>query len=125
MIPLIARFIAIATLLILAGCKLTLPQVTSATIERYQSGQAMQPTELNNNQIQALSGWFSSHNSGWSSNVASYVPTLIVRAKHSNGDTSVINVLPSMVVVYNRTGQYVQQFSQSDLAAIHSIVEVK
>jgi hypothetical protein len=109
----------------LAGCKLTLPQVTSATVERYQSGEPLQQIPLSSNQLSALSGWFSQHDSGWSSSVVSYVPTLIVRAKHNDGDVSVINVLSRMVVIYNRSGQYEKQISQTDLATLRSILGVE
>jgi hypothetical protein len=50
---------------------------------------------------------------------------LLVRAKHTDGDTSVINIMSGMVVIYNRSGQYQQQFRQSELAAIQRIVEAQ
>ena len=109
----------------LAGCKFSLPQVSSATVEQYQTGRPLQAKELSPKQVRALTDWFSQHDSGWSSSVVSYVPTLLIRAKHTDGDTSVINIMSGMVVVYNRSGQYQQQFSQSELSAIHSIVEVQ
>ncbi|HEY6093686.1 MAG TPA: hypothetical protein VIU93_01915 [Gallionellaceae bacterium] len=119
----VSRTTVICVLLVLAGCKLAFPQVTSATVERYQSGGTLQAVPLNSDQIHALSDWFSQHGSGWSSTVATYVPTLIVRAKHANGDISEINVLSGMVVVNNHSGQFQQHFSQTDLAAIRSILE--
>jgi hypothetical protein len=111
--------------LFLAGCKFSLPQVSSATIEQYQTGRPLQAKELTPNQVRALSDWFSQHSSGWSSSVASYVPTLLVHAKHTDGDTSVINIMSNMVVVYNRSGQYQQQFTPSALAEIRRIVEAQ
>lgn len=109
-------------LLVLAGCKFTLPEVASATVERYQSGSTLQSRSLNSSQIHALSRWFSKHETGWSSSVVSYVPTIEVRVKHSNGDVSVVNILSGIVVVYNSSGQYEQRFSQTDLAEILSIL---
>jgi hypothetical protein len=112
-------------LLVLTGCKFTLPQVTSATVEPYQSSGALVPSKLNGNQLKKLTEWFSQHDSGWSSSVASYVPILVVRANHSDGDVSVINVLSDSVVVNNRSGQYTRQFSQSDLVIMRSILSVQ
>jgi len=108
--------------LFLAGCKFTLPQVSSATLEQYNTGRALEVRELTPNQVRALTDWFSLHGSGWSSSVVSYVPTLLVRAKHTYGDTSVINIMSNMVVVYNRSGQYQQQFTPTELAEIRRIV---
>jgi len=111
--------------LFLAGCKFTLPQVSSATLEQYGTGRPLQARELTPNQVRALIDWFSLHGSGWYSSVVSYMPTLLVRAKHTDGDTSVINIMSNMVVVYNRSGQYQQQFTPSELAEIRRIVEAQ
>lgn len=121
------RAVVLATFLalLLAGCKFTLSQVSAATVEQYQPGRPLQAKELTPNQVRALSAWFSQHDSGWSSSVVSYVPMLVVRAKHADGDTSVINIMSYTVVVYNRSGQYQQQFSQNELAAIQHILEVQ
>lgn len=117
----LAAFLA----LFLAGCKFILPQVSSATLEQYSTGRPLQARELTPNQVRALTDWFSQHGSGWSSSVVSYVPTLLVRATHTDGDTSVINIMSNMVVVYNRSGQYQQQFTPSELAEIRRIVEAQ
>lgn len=111
--------------LFLTGCKFTLPQVSSATLEQYGMGHPLQAKELTPNQVRALSAWFSQHSSGWSSSVVSYVPTLLIRAKHTDGDTSVINIMSNMVVVYNRSGQYQQQLTPSELAGKRRIVEAQ
>jgi hypothetical protein len=51
----------------------------------------------------------------------SYVPAEMVRVKHSDGDLSVVNVMPKQVVVYNRSGQYVQQFSGGEIASLRRV----
>lgn len=121
------RAIAVCTFLVvfLAGCKFNLQQVSSATVEPSSSERLLQAKELSPNQVRALSTWFSQHNTGWSSSVASYVPMLLIRAKHTDGDTSVINIMSNMVVVYNRTGQYQQQFTPSELAQMRRILETQ
>lgn len=123
--PSLIRSVVLATFLalLLSGCKFALPQVSSAVVEQYQAGRTPQARELTPNQVRALSAWFYQHNSGWSSSVVSYAPKLVVRAKHTDGDTSVINIMSGMVVVYNRSGQYQQQFSQNELTAIQRIME--
>jgi hypothetical protein len=118
----LARTFAICIFIVLSGCTFTLPPVTTASVERHQNGQPLQAFELKATQIQTLSGWFTQHTSGWSSSVVSYVPALVVRAKHANGEVSVINVLSKSVVIYNSTVQYEQQFKETDLTALRSIL---
>jgi hypothetical protein len=120
----LARTIALGVFLalFLAGCKFTLPPVNSATLEQYGTARPFQAIELTPIQVRALTDWFSLHGSGWSSSVVSYAPTLFVRAKHTDGGLSVINIMSNMVVVYNRSGQYQQKFTPSELAEIRHIV---
>lgn len=111
--------------LFLTGCELTLQQVSSATLEHYEKGLALQAKELSQNQVRALSDWFSQHGSGWSLSVVSYVPALLVRAKHTDGETSTINIMTNLVVVNNRGRQYQQLFTPSELAEMRRIVETQ
>ena len=111
----LARLIVSSILLLLAACNFSLPPVSSAVVEQSSSGKQIPKVELTQSQINAFSGWFAQHSSGWSSSVVSYVPTLVVRAKHSNGEASVVNVLGNSVVVYNNAGQFIQQFSEPEI----------
>ncbi len=121
-----ARTIALSVLLLLslAGCKLALSQVSSATLEQYGAGRLLQARELTPSQVHALSDWFSRHETGWSSSFVSYVPALVVRARHADGDTSVVDIDSTMLIVYNRSGQYQQHFTPDELAEVLRIVEV-
>lgn len=121
----IGRALALAAFLalFLGGCKFTMPHVSSARVEQHE-GRVLRARELDYDQVRELSAWFSRHASGWSSSVASYAPTLVVRAKHSD-DTSVVNIMPGRVVVYSRHGQYEQKFSQDELGALREILGVR
>lgn len=118
----LARYALLALALFLGGCKFVLPAPTSVTVEVYGTGGTLRQTKLTKGQVQALTNWFSSHQAGWSSSYASYAPTYLVRVAHSNGDVTVINILPTVVVVYNRDGQYVQQFEARELSALRNNV---
>lgn len=109
-------------LLLLVACNFALPPLSSAVVERHSSGKQVASVELNQAQLTALSAWFAQRSSGWSSSVVSYVPALVVRAKHSNGEVSVVNVLGATVIVYNSSGQFTQQFAEPDLAALNNIL---
>lgn len=118
----VARYVALCLLVLLGGCEFVLPSTVSATAEVSASGSPMRQVELTPAQLQGLVAWFSQHKSGWSSSRASYVPVALVRVKHSNGDVSVVNISPTMVVVYNREGQYVQRFPERETDALRRIV---
>lgn len=120
--PLLARLIAATALLLLAACNFTLPPISSALVEHRSSGSPISKVELNQSQANALMGWFSQHSSGWSSSVVSYAPALVVRVKHFNGEVSVVNILGNSVIVYNNSGQFTQQFAESDLSALRGIL---
>lgn len=122
MLARIVRYLALCVLTLLSGCKFVLPPAVSAAAEISASGVPMRQVELMPAQLQGLAGWFSQHQSGWSSSPASYISAALVRIKHSNGDVSVVNIFPTMVVVYNRDGQYVQQFPESETTALRRIV---
>lgn len=119
----IKRVALVTLVLALAACKMVLAPPVSGIVESHAvAGTMDQPTELTATQLEAFSAWFSQHSSGWSSSPASYLPTLVVRIKHSNGDSSVVNVLVDSVVVNNREGQYVHQFSTAELSALRRTV---
>ena len=107
---------------LLAGCKFSLPDVTSATVTRYVSGNPGPQTELTPSQRAAIATWFKEHKSGWSSSFASYVPQLEVRATHENGTQSVINVIDSKVVVKGAFGQYERNSGKPALAALRAAI---
>jgi hypothetical protein len=50
---------------------------------------------------------------------------LVVRARHVDGEASVINIMAGIVVVSYRSSQYQQQFSQDELAALPHILGIQ
>ena len=116
----VSVFLAAATLL--AGCKFSLPEVTSATVTRYVSGNPGPQTELVPSQRAAIATWFKEHKSGWSSSFASYGPQLEIRVAHENGSQSVINVIDSKVVVKGEFGQYERNSGKPALAALRAAI---
>jgi hypothetical protein len=51
-------------------------------------------------------------------------PSACCSRKHSDGATTVINVLPNMVVVYNKSGQFSQQIEAQELKALREALGV-
>ena len=115
------KLLIILTAVLLCGCEFNLPPAISADIEIFRIDKTTR-VELSASQFQLLIAWFSSHRSGWSSSQVSYVPVSLVRVRHVNGDVSVVNVMKSMVVVYNRSGQFTQNFSGEDINALRRAV---
>lgn len=119
-----AHLVLAFRLLSLAACKFMLPLPVSATLSQYKSGSYSQPVELSSKQLGALSEWFSQHKSGWKPSLVTYVPCTIIRIRHNNSDTTVVNIRGNHLVVYNQEGQYTQQFSQEDIDALFSILAI-
>ncbi|WP_374340020.1 hypothetical protein [Methyloversatilis sp.] len=121
MFPLIRKLLIVFAAVMLCGCDFNLPPAVSANIEHHQSEKTTS-VELSAAQLQQLISWFSSHRSGWSSSHASYAPVSLVRVRHANGDVSVVNIMKSMIVVYNQSGQYTQNFSGEEINALRRAV---
>ncbi|MCV2351119.1 hypothetical protein [Paucibacter sp. Y2R2-4] len=120
----LARLVAFALLALLAGCSFKLDPITNVRVESHRDGMAVQEHDLSEGRVRELSTWFSQHQSGWSRSTASYVPVFVARAKHSDGATTVINVLSNIVVVYNKSGQFSQQIEAQELKALREALGV-
>lgn len=121
----LVALVALLLTLCLAACHFSLSEVASATVDMHGGRRTSETRELTSIQVRALGKWFDERKSGWSSSSASYVPGLIVRAKHRNGQESAINFLPGMVVVNSEGNQIVRKLDQSELAEIKRILEVQ
>lgn len=118
------RLITICAVLFLAGCKLDLPEIKSATVPIVQSTPVPKTIlqTLSAEQIHALSTWFSVHASGWSSSLASYAKGTITRVVHIDGEVSYINILQSGVVIQKGKEQFYHGFSQEEISELRSIL---
>jgi hypothetical protein len=114
------RFVEVFLVLSLSACTLEAPNLIGATAEQYASGAPIKTWALTETQAKALSDWFKQHPSGWSPSYASYVPRLLVRLKHANGNESSVNVMShGLVVVGSADGQFTQSF---DSKAVEQLV---
>lgn len=109
----------------LMGCSFELPPVTSAAMASYSSGQPGAEVQLSPPRVRALASWFAQHPAGWSPSYVSYAPMLVVRLLHADGDTSVVNVLSTKLVVFNRRGQVEQSFSASELSSLRAVLGIE
>lgn len=108
----IARLLGTAFLVAtLSACTLEMPGSIGATAEQHTNGAPIKTWTLTETQATTLTNWFKQYPTGWSPSYASYVPRLLVRLRHPNGEESSVNVLsPGLVVVASTDGR---QFSQS------------
>lgn len=121
----IRGFIALFFALVLSACQFDLSPIVSASVDRSEKGQPANSTELSSVQVRDLAAWFSQRKDGWSTSVVSYVPVSVIRVRHSDGDTTVVNVLSNAVVVYNRKGQFMRELRADDLPSLRAIMERK
>ena len=105
---------------VLSACQLDVPEVESAVLEVKGPSGDRQEYALSARQIEDLSAWLGAHRDGWSDSMASYVPSVLVRAKHSDGSESVMNVLASVVVIYSTHPQMPRQATRKHLPAERS-----
>lgn len=103
------------------ACSFDLSSPVTGRVELHSTFTKAISKELSVTQLREISAWFSQRQSGWKPSWASYFPSLIIRIQHGDGDVTVINVLEDVVVVYNRNGQYSQQFSTTELAALRGM----
>ena len=96
-------------LLLALLCGACSPNVATAmrgSVETFQDGRMISSRRMVEKEARAVTAWFKTNGSGWSRNMGASPPTLMIRVKHSNFETTVINVSGTTVVVTNSSGQF-------------------
>ena len=104
--------------LLLAGCKVALPEITSATVTRYSAGVAGPAHEIGPAQRAAMAAWFEARPAGWRVSTGTYSPTLEVRLVHPDQSASLIHIAGSRVIVTGPFGQYERRTSAAAMAQL-------
>ena len=72
-------------------------------------------------EARAVTAWCTANGSGWSRTTSSPAPALMIRVKHSNFETTVINLSGNTVVVTNASGQFRKELSPADAAHLREL----
>ncbi len=71
----ILRFVIVATLLLLAGCRVEWPQAEAGYFARHPiTADSLDKVQLSPAQIQALEKWFAQNQAGWRFKVSDFYP---------------------------------------------------
>ena len=107
------RPLSLTLAVLLSACQATVPAIQTAEVQVHNKTQNLENYPLSSEQVSELNAWLQARRNGWSTSVASYAPKLIVRAKHSDGTESVVNVLDASVVVYSTSPTLTKQVTRS------------
>jgi hypothetical protein len=113
----------LALTLLLGACGLAVPAANSGSVETYRNGQMTSLRQLTRDEARAVSRWFQLHGERWNRSYASDSPATLIRLKHSNSDTTVINFLGATAIVRNSSGQFRKLLSIAEEAELRKLVE--
>ena len=112
---------ALSLCLWLCACSPNVPTAARGTVDIYRGGQMISSHPLTEKEARAVSGWFKTNGSGWSTSPGSDAPATIIRLRHSNRDTTRINLSGNTVVVSNSGGQFRKTLSPEEATYLRAI----
>lgn len=124
MIRIITALLAAIALAFLLACDLDLAKGTpvGASVRRSYSGRTRE-IQIPAWRLRPFMAWFSQHRSGWSKSPASYIPGLVISIQYKDGSEAFINISHNgSVVVNDRSGQYVKQFTPAEISDLESVI---
>jgi len=107
---------ALALALLLSACGLNVPNAASGSVELYQGGKMTSLRQLTPVEARAISDWFKANRSGWNSSFVSHTPDMMIRLRHSNRETTVINLFTTTAIVSNSGGQFMKTLTDEEVA---------
>jgi hypothetical protein len=113
----------LALTLLLSGCGMAVPAANSGAVETYRNGQMTSLRQLTRDEARAFSSWFQTHSGRWNRTYTADSPATLIRLKHSNSETTVINFLGATAVVRNSSGQFRKLLSIDEEAELRKLVE--
>ncbi|MFZ4550885.1 MAG: hypothetical protein ACOYNB_03585 [Aquabacterium sp.] len=112
------RALLLALASMLSACTLDVPQASEAIVALNAGTLNERTKNLTDDQMRGLKAWFDDRRSGWLPSYVTYAPAMEVRVKGFNGNNTIINIMPSKVVVYGSFGQYEQRFPPNELSIL-------
>jgi hypothetical protein len=112
---------ALVLALLLGACSPNVPTAKRGSVETFRDGRMISARTLEENQARAVSAWFMTHGSGWSRDLGSVAPGMMIRLQHSDRETTVINLSGTTVVVTNSTGQFTKTLSPAEAAELGNL----
>jgi hypothetical protein len=102
---------------------MAVPVANSGSVETYRNGQMTSLRQLTRDEARAFSSWFQMHGERWNRSYASDSPATLIRLKHSNSETTVINFLGAAAIVHNSSGQFRRLLSLDEEAELRKMAD--
>ncbi len=112
---------ALLLALLLGACSPNVPTAKRGSVETYQDGRMLSSRELVEKEARAVTAWVKENSSGWSRNAGTNPPALMIRVKHSNFETTVINLSGTTVIVTNSSGQFKKILSPAEATQLREL----
>jgi hypothetical protein len=112
---------ALLLAVLLGACSPNVPTAKRGSVETYQDGRMVSSRELVEPEARAVTAWFKTNGSGWSWNTGASPPALMIRVKHSNFETTVINLSGTTVIVTNSSGQFKKILTPAEAAQLREL----
>jgi hypothetical protein len=77
--------------------------------------------QLVEKEARGVTAWVTLNGSGWSRNTGTNPPALMIRVKHSNSETTVINLSGTTVIVTNSSGQFKKVLTPAEAAQLREL----
>ena len=97
---------ALLLTVLLTACSPNVPTAKRGSVETYREGRMVSSRALAETEARAVTAWFKSNGTGWSSGGGAEPPAVMIRVQHSNRETTLINLSGTTVVVTNSSGQF-------------------
>jgi hypothetical protein len=107
--------------LLCGACSPNVPTSMRGSVETFQDGRMVSSRQLVEKEARAVTAWFKTNGSGWSRNLGASSPTLMIRVKHSNFETTVINLSGTTVVVTNSSGQFKKNLTPAEAGHLREL----
>ena len=117
------NLLSLVLALLLSGCQTTVPEIRTAEVQAHSKSPTPATYSLTSQQVAELNVWFVARRGGWSTSPASYVPKLVVRAKHSDGTESVVNILDTSLVINSTSPSITNQVTRNLSTAEHQALQ--
>ena len=112
---------ALLLAVLLGACSPNVPTAKRGSVETYQDGRMLSSRELVEPEARAVTAWVKANGSGWSRNTGTNSPGLMIRVKHSNFETTVINLSGTTVIVTNSSGQFRKNLTPTEAAQLRGL----
>ncbi len=115
---------ALLLALLLGACSPNVPTAKRGAIDFYRDGQMTSSRVMTEPEARAVSAWFQAHGSGWSRSQVSDAPATLIRLRHSDRETTMINLFGNTVVVTSSGGQFRKTLSPQETADLRALAGI-